>query len=78
MAKLFRIAVVILAVIVSLALIIVLLPGIVSLLPFPTHTDTQGITAASGGLSEKILRAALLVLVLCYLLWSWRRRRKLR
>jgi len=73
MAKLFRITVVVLAVIVSLAFIVVLLPGLASLLPFPTAVDTAVITAVSGGFSEKLLRAALLLLILCYLLWAWRR-----
>ena len=73
MAKLFRITVVILAVAVSLAFIVVLLPGVASILPFPTIAHTDGITAVSGGFSDKLLRAALLILILCYLLWSWRR-----
>ena len=77
MAKLFRITVVVLAVIVSLAFVAVLLPGVVSILPFPSGVNTDGIAAVSGGVSEKYLHAALLLLILCYLIWAWRRRRKL-
>ena len=78
MAKLFSITVVILTAIASIAFVALLLTGFFSVLPLPMFTHSDGIVAVSGGLSEKLPHAALLVGVLCYLLWSWRRRRKLR
>jgi len=78
MAKLFSIMVLIFTAIASITLVALLLTGLFSMLPLPMFAHSDGIVAMSGGLSEKLLRAALLVGVLCYLLWSWRRRRKLR
>jgi len=76
MAKLFRITVVLFVAIVSVAFIAVLLTGVFSMMP-PPEPQSAGITAVSGGVSEKLLYAVWLVAVLCSLL-IWRFRRKSR
>lgn len=62
--KLFNIAVVILFVVVSLAILGFLFRGIFWTLTSPLMTDSSGISAVSGGVSEKWLRIALVLTVL--------------
>lgn len=75
MAKLFSITVVLLVAVVSVALLAVLLTGVFSLLP-SAGSNSAGISAVAGGVSEKTLRAVWLLAVLCSLvIWRVRRRR---
>lgn len=76
MAKLFRITVVLFVAIISVALLAVLFSAVVSGLPLPMISDSDGVSAVAGGVSEKWIRLVFLLAVLisvCFLYW---RRRK--
>ncbi|HEX5833888.1 MAG TPA: hypothetical protein VFY34_08545 [Pyrinomonadaceae bacterium] len=62
--KLFNIAVVVFLVVVSLAVLAFLFRGLLSTFSSPLLTDTNGVTAVAGGVSEKYLRLVFLLSVL--------------
>ena len=62
--KLFYIAVVVFLVVVSLAVLAFLFRGLLSTFSSPLLTDTNGVTAVAGGVSEKYLRLVFLLSVL--------------
>lgn len=75
--KLFKITVVVFLVIVSLAVLAFLFRGLVSTFTSPLMTDSQGVTAVAGGVSERWLRLVFLLSVLIgvsYLYWRGRRK----
>ena len=76
MAKLFRVTVVLFVAIVSVTLLGVLFSAVVSIFPFPMISDSAGIGAVAGGVSERWIRAAFLLAVLMSVaILYWRRRR---
>ena len=76
--KLFNIAVVVFLVIVSLAVLAFLFRGLLSTFSSPLMTDSHGIVAVAGGVSEKYLRLAFLLTVLIGGGYLYLRRRKSR
>jgi hypothetical protein len=62
--KLFNIAVVVFLVIVSFAVLAFLFRGLISTFSSPMITESHGITAVAGGVSEKWLRLVFLLTVL--------------
>jgi hypothetical protein len=78
MAKLFRVTVVLFVAIVSVALLGVVFSAVVSSLPFPMISHSDGVGAVAGGVSEKLIRAVFLLAVLMsagILYWRGRRSR---
>ena len=79
MLKVFRFTVVFLVAIISATLFVVLLTAALSSLPLPMISHTDGISAVTGGVSERWVQFAFLFATLisvCFL--YWRRRRKSR
>lgn len=64
MAKLFRITVVLFVAIVSVTLLAVLFSAVVSIVPFPMVSHSDGISAVAGGVSEWLIRIVLVLLAL--------------
>lgn len=78
MAKLFRVTVVLFVAIISVALLGVLVTAVVSSLPFPMVSHSDGIAAVAGGVSENWIRLVFLLAVLAatgFLYWRGRRSR---
>ena len=76
MAKLFRVTVVLFVAIVSVALLGVLVSAVVSSFPLPMVSETAGISAVAGGVSERFIRAVFLLAVLMsVVILYWRGRR---
>lgn len=76
--KLFNIVVVVFLVVVSLAVLVFLFRGLLSTFGSPLMTDSVGIAAVSGGVSEKWIRLVFLLTVLIgsgYLYWRGRKSR---
>lgn len=77
MLKLFQVTVVLLVGIISVALLGVLFTAVLSGLPFPMISHTDGIGAVTGGVSERWIRLVFLLAVLvsvCFLYWRGRKR----
>lgn len=75
--KLFNIAVVFFLVVVSLAVLAFLFRGLFSTFSAPLMTDSSGIVAVAGGVSERWLRLVFLLAVLIgggFLYWRGRRK----
>ena len=75
MLKAFRVLVVVLVAIVSIALLFVVFTALRSGVSPAETGGGGGISAVAGGVSETVLRALFLVAVLCYLIWLLYRRR---
>jgi hypothetical protein len=78
MLKLFRVTVVVLVTVISVALLGVLVMGVLSGFPLPMVSHTDGIAVVTGGASEKWVRLVFLLAVLftiCFFYWRRRRSR---
>lgn len=78
MSKLFRVTVVVLVGVISVALLGVLAMGVLSGFPLPMVSHSDGIAAVTGGASERWVRLVFLLAVLfsiCFLYWRGRRSR---
>lgn len=78
MLKLFRVTVLLLVAIISVALLAVLFSAVLSGLPFPMISHSDGISAVAGGVSERWIRLVFLLAVLisvCVLYWRGRKSR---
>jgi len=78
MAKLFRVTVVLFVAIISVALLGVLVTAVVSGLPFPMVSHSDGFGAVAGGVSENWIRLVFLLAVLAatgFIYWRGRRSR---
>jgi H+/Cl- antiporter ClcA len=78
MSKLFRVTVVLLVAIVSVALLAVLFSAVLSGFSLPMISDSNGIGTVAGGVSEKWIRLVFLLAVLisvCFLYWRGRKSR---
>ena len=78
MLKLFRVTVVVLVAVISVALAGVLVMGVLSGFPLPMVSHSSGIAAVTGGASEKWVRLVFLLAVLftlCFFYWRGRKSR---
>lgn len=76
MAKLFRVTVVLFVGIISVALLGIVFSAVVSSLPFPMVSHSDGNAAVTGGVSAKWIRLVFLLAVLASTVFLyWRRRR---
>ena len=78
MLKLFRVTVVLFVAIISVTLFVVLFTALLSGLPLPMISHTDGIAAVTGGDSERWIRLVFLLAVLisvCFLYWRGRGRK---
>ncbi|HKS08782.1 MAG TPA: hypothetical protein VJS13_04495 [Pyrinomonadaceae bacterium] len=78
MLKLFRVTVVVLVAVISVALAGVLVMGVLSGFPLPMVSHSDGIAAVTGGASEKWVRLVFLLAVLASICFFYLRGRRSR
>ena len=78
MLKLFRVTVVVLATVISVALLGVLAMGVLSGFPLPMVSRSAGIGSVTGGVSERWVRLVYLLAALIGICFFYWRRRKSR